>query len=630
MGEKLDLEKGFRLGDWTVLPARGLLLQEGQEERPEPLVFGLLLELARRDGDVVSKDELVDALWEGRATGDSPITRAVYQLRKHLGDRDRPHRYVETLKRRGYRLLQPVQPLAAGTAPSLSADPERQPRRSSPFLRGLTIVLIAAFAAAIVWRNDQIIERDCTTIAVEPFVKASASAADAYLTYGFRAELVRTLLSVPGLCVVAADSASAYVDDLPLTERVWLDAVLTGGVQRAGDDLKVTYELVDADSGAVLGSDSLMGPVDELFDLQRRLADSVRTLVLPNNDAVLMSSTRPANFDAYEDYLRGLYAFERRGNPGNFALAVSLFESTIAADPAFGPAYLKLAMAAALAPVYVQADEELSYTRAVSLVREGIAADASIESASGAVFGYVAHQRKDWAAAELAFERATSARIVDANAFNWYSRFLASVGRLDGSLEQALTAWRMDPDNAVINSRVALSYAWLGESEQALEFFQRAERLGAAGTTHLMGYALLLATRGDHDAAGAVARRAMQEAGIVDGWVDAVLRALEDGSNRRQALEALDRAAAGGQLKPQVEVVTRMLLGDKEGAMRIAKRLLEPGEAFEMDLLWIPQFEPLRRHPQFAELVAGLGLTDYWASVGCELDDARVVCSDRQ
>ena len=477
MSEGFDLNQGFLLGEWTVLPARGLLLRDGQEERPEPLVFALLLELARRDGDLATKDDLVDALWDGRAIGDTPITRAVYELRKHLGDRERPHRYVETLKRRGYRLLEPVRPLTAGSPTPGPVTAQPPSRRSPSFRRGLTVVTMLAFAAAVVWRNDRLDERECTTIAVAPFTNPSAAPDDAYLSYGFREELVKTLLSVPGLCVVAADSSNAYVEGLPLAERVWLDAVLSGGVQRVGRNLKVTYELVDADGGAVLGSDSLTGPLDELFDLQSRLAASVRTLMLPENDAILMSATRPANFDAYEDYLRGLYAFERRGYADNFALAVTLFEQTIAADPAFGPAYLKLAMAAALAPVYVQADAEVSYGRAMRIVREGIAADASIEAASGAVFGYVAHQRKQWAAAELAYERATSARIVDANAYNWYSRLLASVGRLDAALEQALIAWRMDPDNAVINSRVALTYAWLGETGQALEFFERAERL---------------------------------------------------------------------------------------------------------------------------------------------------------
>ena len=111
-----ELRQGFRLGDWEVLPLRGVLRRDGREEKPEPRVFGVLIALAKRDGDLVTRDELVDELWDGRPTSDEPINRCLSQLRRHLGDKSRPHRYVETLTRRGYRLLQPIEPLEPAEA----------------------------------------------------------------------------------------------------------------------------------------------------------------------------------------------------------------------------------------------------------------------------------------------------------------------------------------------------------------------------------------------------------------------------------------------------------------------------------------------------------------------------------
>ncbi|MBT8066967.1 MAG: winged helix-turn-helix domain-containing protein, partial [Gammaproteobacteria bacterium] len=87
MPEKEDLEKGFTIGDWDVLPGRGVLRRGEHEERPEPKVFAVLLSLAGRDGELVTRDELVDEVWDGRPTSDEPVNRCLSQLRGHLDDR---------------------------------------------------------------------------------------------------------------------------------------------------------------------------------------------------------------------------------------------------------------------------------------------------------------------------------------------------------------------------------------------------------------------------------------------------------------------------------------------------------------------------------------------------------------
>jgi DNA-binding winged helix-turn-helix (wHTH) protein len=103
-----DLFKGFTIGEWDVLPAKGILRHGDREEHPEPKVFAVLIALARHNGDLVTKEQLIDEVWEGRAFDDQPIQRCIALLRRHFQD-TKPYQHIETLQRRGYRLVNPVQ-----------------------------------------------------------------------------------------------------------------------------------------------------------------------------------------------------------------------------------------------------------------------------------------------------------------------------------------------------------------------------------------------------------------------------------------------------------------------------------------------------------------------------------------
>ena len=205
---------------------------------------------------------------------------------------------------------------------------------------------------------------------------------------------------------------------------------------------------------------------------------------------------------------------------------------------------------------------------------------------------------------------------------------LASVGRLDASLEQALAGGRIDPDNAVLSSRIAMAHAWLGMNYEAAEYFERANRLGATGTTHVIGNALLYQRLHEFDRAQELTLAALDMAGVTSDWVDAVFTAFrepEEG-NVSAAIVALNDAEQAGMLAPAVSVISRTLLGDVDGAMAVAERLVEPGEVFEMDLLYIPEMRPLREHPEFPALLERLGIVSYWEQAGCTWDGDRVAC----
>ena len=620
-----ELRQGFRLGEWEVLPLRGVLRKGDQEEKPEPRVFGVLLALAQRDGDLVTRDELVDELWAGRPTSDEPINRCLSQLRGHLGDKSRPHTYVETLTRRGYRLLQPVELLhPAGSQPESGS--ERGSPRQIQWWRALTGFLAVGALAWLVW--TQLPPGEFKSIGVLPFENASKDPANDYLVAGFKDELVHTLHNIPNLTVKSSHNAREDQEAKDIARDFGVDVILTGRVHRVDDVLQIFYSVEDGRSGDVIASAELEGPVDEIFRLQEELAKRVRDDLLGSSTRQLITRTRPANFKAYDRYMRGLYAIDKRQDSSSLEEAIGLFQETIRRDEYFGPAYVMLATAYALLPAYRDAPDAELYRLAIETAQQGVAVDKSIEDAANAVFGYVYHKEMDWLRSEDAYKAATAADIVDPNAFNWYSRMLASVGRLDESLVQARIAVEMDPTSAVLNSRMALAHLWLGDVENAGEYFARAERYGATGPTHMMGYAFHLFQQGRIEDAYVVTQQASAAVGGASDWIDPVFAALDDPVHQPQALAAIDSAAENDAVSKQIEFIVRTVLGDIDGAMDVARLLENHGEVFEMDLLFIPQAQAFREHPEFMDLMESLGISRYWYENRCRWTASGVDCDD--
>ncbi|MGH8167904.1 MAG: winged helix-turn-helix domain-containing protein, partial [Woeseiaceae bacterium] len=266
------LECGFRLGSWDVRPMLGTLDGPGGNLHLEPKVMGVLLCLAERAGDVVTRDQFVLRVWDGRLVSDEVLSRCISLLRTQLGDNPREPQFIQTVPKIGYRLITPVVPFES-RPPPLASTPDatvrddvgpvadaapRVPGRRRFGIALAAVALVAAASGLLYWHTlpdspSRGIVAHEPSVAVLPFVNHSDDDRDEYFSDGLTEELIDRLANVPGLLVVASTSAFAFKDHRDdvrnIATQLGVNYVLEGNVRKEGDRVRITAQLVDAERG---------------------------------------------------------------------------------------------------------------------------------------------------------------------------------------------------------------------------------------------------------------------------------------------------------------------------------------------------------------------------------------------
>lgn len=618
-----DLRDGFRLGPWEVLPDRGLLRDGETERHLEPKVIDVLVLLAAHDGQVVSKEQLIESVWDSRAQSDEPLNRCVYLLRKGLGDDPQNPTYVETIPRRGYRLKMPI---------SLPDEPDEEPAKRGPYWSllaagALAVLFIFALARWPPW-SEPPPDTPMRSVAVFPFQCPGGT--EKYLCFMFSEELTSTLLYATSIKVVKGRSAfSAENSYQEMANQLGVDGLLTGSVQRMGDQIKISVELVDGRNGFVVFSDTLDGPVEDIFRLQVQVASIIEKSINGGSGQPLHAASEPSSFEAFEAYARGQYQFEVRDRE-SIEESIRLFQEAIRLDPLFGPAYLRLAYAYLLLPDYdtsIFADS--MYELAAATTNAGVEADSSILQSAATVYGFIHHKRGEWLLATKAFETAVTAETVYPIAHHWYSRLLASVGRLDESLYHARRAYELDPDSAIIISRLAIANFWTGDLDMAERYFGMVSKMTLEAPIHDLAYAMFLIRKKRFGEAIVGTKRGLEKYGMDTAWVEPVFAGIEDPMMRDVAIGWIQQMMLEVPLPPFIPMTLSVMLGDADSAMKIALTIEDPGQSFFSEVLFIDENSDLRAHPDFTVLLERIALDDYWKNIGCEWVDGATKCSSK-
>lgn len=312
----------FEFADYVLDPDRRELSRGSGPVAMGPQVFDLLVYLVTNRDHVVSKDNILDAVWDGRIVSESTLASHINALRKAIGDSGEEQRLIRTVARKGFRFVGDVKE-APVSAAYVKAQPVPSPEA-------------AAKPLALPGRPS---------IAVLPFVNLSGDLEQDYFADGVVEDIIAALSRIGWLFVIARNSSFTYkgkaVDVKQVGRELGVRYVLEGSVRKAANRMRITGQLIDATTGAHIWADRFEGTLEDIFDLQDRMSESIVGAIAPQLEraeierAVHMPTD---SLDAYDYYLRGMASFHRATREA-IDEALPCFVKAIERDPDYAAAY---------------------------------------------------------------------------------------------------------------------------------------------------------------------------------------------------------------------------------------------------------------------------------------------------
>ncbi len=489
---ELAREPIFRLGGMEVRPSTREIVFESGREVLEPQVMAVLIVLARAKGEVVTRDDLTTACWDGRVVSDDAINRVISRIRRASDLTGGKDFTLETITKVGYRLVAKQ----AETAPPV-ASPETA-AGIQPAIRKRHVSVIAALAVLAVlvatgawwlagrepeWQPDP---KRSLTLAVLPFDNLGTTPEDSQLATGMAREIRNTLSRVRGLRVVS-DASSFALASQPLGEirdRLHADLVLDGGLSRSGDTLKLSVELVDGWKGVNLWTGSATGPAGDLEQLRQKVAASVvEQLVLrlgPDRVEMLAPPRRedPRVYRMLMDAWALLESTQNARMRGRADLALdagdkanALIDEALRIDPespmglGFKARVVSMGATSELFKQGIRVPEKAA--QAASYLRRALASDPDAAGALGALGEYYRRFEWRWEEARTMLQRTLALDPNNQEAHLSYAYYLSGVGRCIESLEHARTAIEIDPEFGWRTLGVPRALKCLGRFEES-------------------------------------------------------------------------------------------------------------------------------------------------------------------
>ncbi len=533
--------------------------------------------LLERPGELVTREALREKLWPADTfvDFDHGLNNATNRLREALSDSAESPRFIETLPRRGYRFIAPV---------------ERSLQERLPQIRSLAVL---------------------------PLENLTGDLAQEYFVDGMTDALITKLAQVGALRVISRTSVMHYKGTrkkLPeIARELNVDAVVEGSVVRSGSNVRITAQLVYAPSDQHLWANQYERNLTDILLLQAEVASAIANEVqvrLTPQERGRLASARLVNPEAYQDYLRGRLHWNKRTEEG-MEIGLELFQHALDKDPSYAlshagvaECYNMMGFWGVAAPREVSPKAKLAASKALD-IDENL---AEAHAARGWVqFAYA----WDWAGAEKELQRAIELNPSYATAHQWYSHLLVYKGRVEEALAEVERTLALDPLSLVMNSNGAFIYLWARRHDQAIECVRKTLDLDQYFAPSYLWLGLALGEKGRH----AEALEALRKAVPLSGSGPRYLAGLGHGyavageaEHARALLSELEILSKQRYVSAYDFAVVYAGMGESESVFGWLEK------AYQERSMWLAlvnadsRFDPFHSDPRFQQLLTRLGL----------------------
>jgi TolB-like protein/DNA-binding winged helix-turn-helix (wHTH) protein/Tfp pilus assembly protein PilF len=600
----------------------GELRKNGAKVKLEGQPFQILALLLERPGEVVTREELQKKLWPADTFVDfeHSINTAVKRLREALGDSaDAPH-FIETLPRRGYRFMYPLNG-DTSEAPAAAAPVEMASHYRFVAVAGLGAVLLLAALFVFdvggprdwlrVWAGPPI-----NSLAVLPLKNVSGDPAQDTFAAGMTDVLITELSRIRALQVRSFQSVQQFKESKkPLAEiarKLNVQAVLEGSFAIEGNRLRLTLQLIRASPETHLWAESYTREMGSALTLQnvlsRDVASELRLKLTPEEKSRLKTE-KQVNPKAFDAFVVGRYHLHEGTEEGR-RLAGELLQKAVQIDPSFAQAYGQLALLHSHGGGVLAGGGVQTRMQAREWADKAIALDASCAEAYAAL-GWLELADWDWRGSEQAFRRAIELNPNLKPARTWYSQYLSAMRRFDEAIAQAQRAIEIDPLDSSMVTHAAAAYYEAGRVDEAIAYWLQVVKQDPNywGAHHYLARAYIL--KGKYDEAITELQLASQLRNRVDSTpLDKALSAYAHARAGRRAeavklVQDIERLRDAGKPFGGAPAMTfaYIAMGDREKAFDALERGFENRGMGMFFIYSEPLYDPLRDDPRFANLV---------------------------
>ena len=640
----------YQFGPFRFDASRRRLTRDGEIVPLRPKALEVLAVLVQSSGSILEKDDLIQKVWPDTFVEESNLSVHIFTLRKALGQGADTDTYIETIPRVGFRFKAEVERINLNDAdliverrtrslvtiketesivtdaqiepialPAKSIDSKRRVYGRAAFAAAVVIIV----AAAGFWFRSKLFDQKSglqpvRSVAVLPFKSLTSKSDDEYLRIGVADALITKLANLRQIVVRPSSSILKYVNSSQDAQKIGRDlgveAVLEGHLQRDGERIRATVQLVRVNDGAQIWAGRFDDAFTNIFAVQDSISDQVASslsLNLTADDKKVLAKQYTGNTDAYRAYLLGRHFLNKRTDE-SIKQSIDYFKQAIDKDPLYAMAYAGLADAYTVSSYYSAMAPRDAFPKARAAAERSLEIDETLVEARTALAYVKFIYEWDFEGAEKDFQKTFELNPNYATARFWYGECLMYLGRFTEGIAQIKRAQELDPLSLVFSSNIGWAYHIARQDDEAIKQLEKV--IAADNNFHMAYFYLGMAyeSKGMFEQAIAAYQKAADLSGGYPGLIG-LARAYALSGRQSEAFKILARMNADVKqnkpVRPTAFSTIYAGLNDPDKAFEWLEKAYQARYEGVIYIKVQPYYDNLRSDPRYFELIKRIGLT---------------------